>query len=68
MTDFFAYITTAFALIFVIEGLLYVVFPDKMQRMMMTALAMPKSTLRNFGITMVLIGFALVYLIDLFSR
>lgn len=67
MEDFGSYIITALALVFVIEGLLYAVFPDTMKRMMMTALTLPKKTLRNFGITMVLIGFALVYLIDLFS-
>lgn len=68
MESFGSYIMTALALVFVIEGMLYAVFPDKMQRMMMMALTMPQNALRNFGITMVLIGFAIVYLIHLLGN
>ncbi|MFN3701614.1 MAG: DUF2065 domain-containing protein [Alphaproteobacteria bacterium] len=62
MESFGLYIFTAIALIFVIEGLLYALFPDMMRKMMMSALSLPPATLRNFGIAMVIIGFALVSL------
>jgi uncharacterized protein YjeT (DUF2065 family) len=62
MESFGLYIFTAIALIFVIEGLLYALFPDMMRKMMISALSLPSATLRNFGIAMVVIGFALVSL------
>lgn len=63
MESFFDYILTAFALIFVIEGLLYAVFPDAMRRVLAAALTIPSSSLRRFGIAMVFCGFAMVALI-----
>ncbi len=59
MTDF----VTALALILVIEGALYALFPQGMQRMMRGALEMPPAVLRNGGIAAVLFGFAIVWLI-----
>ena len=64
MESFFDYILTAFALIFVIEGMLYAVFPDAMRRILATALTMPAVSLRRFGIAMVLFGFAIVALMQ----
>jgi len=54
---------TALALVLVIEGLLYAMFPSGMQRMMQAALDMPASTLRNGGIVAAVVGFAIVWLI-----
>ena len=67
MGDFTAYMVTAFALVFVIEGLLYALFPDAMKRVMMMALSMPNGTLRRYGATMVVFGFIFVYLIEFFA-
>lgn len=63
MTDFLLYIGTAFALIFVIEGLLYALFPDAIRRMMAMAISMPVQKLRLFGAVMAASGFSLVLLI-----
>jgi uncharacterized protein len=67
MENFGTTLLMAFALLFVIEGLLYAVFTDTMRRMMMQALSAPPEFLRNAGFIMVLIGFTLVYLIDFFG-
>lgn len=65
MDNFGMTIMMAFALLFVIEGLLYALFTDTMRRMMMQALSAPPELLRRAGFFMVLFGFTLVYLIDL---
>tara|TARA_B100000780_G_scaffold278317_1_gene251440 strand:- start:915 stop:1121 length:207 start_codon:yes stop_codon:yes gene_type:complete len=67
MDVFIDYLLTAFAMIFVIEGLLYAVFPDAMRRMLALALTLPSSTLRRFGIGMVACGFALVALLQMLA-
>lgn len=59
MTDF----VTALGLLFVIEGALYALFPEGMQRMMRMALEAPPSTLRNGGVVALIVGFAIVWLI-----
>ena len=64
MGSFGFIILTSFALVFVIEGLLWAVFPETMRKLMMLALSMPPENLRNYGIGMVLFGVTLVYLID----
>lgn len=67
MENFGLYILTSTALVFVIEGLLWAVFPGAMKRLITMALTMPPETLRRYGMGMVLLGFTLVYLIDLFA-
>lgn len=62
MENFIDYILTAFALIFVIEGMLYAVFPDAMKRGIAMLLSMPSSSVRRFGFGMVLCGFGMVAL------
>ncbi len=59
MADF----VTALGLILVIEGALYALFPEGMQRMMRAALETPASMLRNGGLTALLIGFAIVWFV-----
>jgi hypothetical protein len=54
---------TAVALVLVIEGLLYALFPEAMQRMMRVALEAPPTVLRNGGLTAAVFGFLLVWLI-----
>lgn len=67
MSDFALYIMTAFALVFVIEGLVYAFFPDAIKSMMAMALQLPKEQLRGFGIAMALFGFALIWLLGFLS-
>ncbi|MDV7341182.1 DUF2065 domain-containing protein [Terasakiella sp. A23] len=58
MTDFLVAIGLAIA----IEGILYALFPDGMKRMMMQILAMPSNSVRATGITIAMIGVAIVWL------
>ncbi|MGE5477573.1 MAG: DUF2065 domain-containing protein [Bacteroidales bacterium] len=54
---------TALCLALVIEGVAYALFPGAMQRMIAAVLAMPPSTLRMFGLTIVAAGVAGVWLV-----
>jgi uncharacterized protein YjeT (DUF2065 family) len=54
---------TAIALVLVIEGLLYAMFPEAMQRMMRSALEASPTLLRNGGLAAAVIGFGIVWLI-----
>ena len=60
--SFTGYLLTAFALIFVIEGLLWSLFPDKMKAMMALALITPNTNLRRIGFIMVALGFIMIIL------
>ena len=64
MESFSTYILTAFALVFVIEGLIYAIFPDAVRRMMALAIEMPSERLRTFGFFMAVMGFCLVWLLQ----
>ena len=59
MADF----ATALALVLVIEGLLYALFPEAMQRMMRIALEASPTVLRNGGLAAAILGFVVVWLI-----
>jgi uncharacterized protein YjeT (DUF2065 family) len=61
MESFGFYISTAFALMLVIEGLLYGLFPDMVRRMMALTLSLPPEKLRLFGLTMAGIGLLLIW-------
>lgn len=54
---------TGVALAFVVEGVLYALFPGVMQRAMLSALAMPQGALRGFGLGMMCLGVFAVWLI-----
>jgi uncharacterized protein YjeT (DUF2065 family) len=54
---------TALALVLVIEGSLYALFPDAMQRMMARALELPASTLRYGGLVAAIAGVGLVWML-----
>lgn len=60
---FAAYILTAFCLIFVIEGLMYALFPDMVRRMMAMAIMLPVQRLRVFGAVMAASGLCLIWII-----
>jgi hypothetical protein len=54
---------TALALVLVIEGALYALFPDGMKRMIAVALDIPDVTLRRAGLVLAVVGVALVWLL-----
>jgi len=51
------------ALVLVIEGALYALFPDAMKRMMLAAQSLPSSVIRSGGLVASVIGVFLVWLI-----
>ena len=53
----------ALALMMVIEGALYALFPEGMQRMMRMILTLPPSALRNTGLIFAGLGVFIVWLI-----
>ena len=59
MQDFLA----ALALVLVLEGALYTLFPDGMKRMMAQAVTLPSSMLRGAGLTAACVGVALLWLV-----
>ena len=59
MTDFLV----ALALILVIEGAVYALFPEGMKRLMMRVIDEPPATLRTIGLAAALVGVAVVWLL-----
>lgn len=53
----------AFALILVIEGTLYAVFPEAMKRMASRVEGIPASALRNVGLAAAVVGVGIVWLL-----
>ena len=56
-------VLTALALVLVIEGAAYALFPDGIKRMMAAMQEMPASTLRSFGLAAMIVGIIVVWLI-----
>jgi len=54
---------TALALVLVIEGVVYALFPDAMKRMMMRLTETPSGALRATGLASAVIGVFLVWLL-----
>ena len=54
---------TALALVLVIEGALYALFPDAMKRVVLSIADMPAAMLRNVGLVAATVGVAIVWLI-----
>ena len=54
---------TAFALVLVIEGVLYAAFPSAMRRALEAAMAAPETTLRAAGLLAAVVGVVAVWLI-----
>ncbi len=57
-------LVTALALILVIEGTLYALFPDGMKRLMVQVLGFPASNLRAAGLFAVAAGVGIVWLLQ----
>jgi uncharacterized protein YjeT (DUF2065 family) len=66
MGSFGAFILTALSLVFVIEGLIYALFPGAVRRMMAAALTLPPATLRKIGLCMAVTGACLAWLLSRF--
>lgn len=60
--EFWVVIGTAIGLLFLIEGLLYALFPGMMRYIMAEASHRPERTLRIVGMAALLIGAALLWL------
>jgi uncharacterized protein YjeT (DUF2065 family) len=54
---------TAIGLVLVLEGVLYALFPEGMQRMMAQALELSPALLRKGGLVAAVIGFLIVWLL-----
>ena len=55
---------TAIALIFVIEGLIYALIPDRIKQLMVLALATESRALRGFGLGMAIMGAGFLWLFE----
>jgi uncharacterized protein YjeT (DUF2065 family) len=66
MPPFTLTLLTAFFLVFVIEGLIYALFPDQVKKLMAMALSLPTQPLRMFGLLMAVIGVLAVYILKAF--
>jgi len=54
---------TALALVLVIEGLIYALFPDAMKRMMASIIPLPSSSIRSAGLFAAIVGLVLIWLL-----
>jgi len=59
--SFFSFILTASAMILVIEGLLYALFPDFMRKVIATALSLPTNELRKASFISAALGLLLIW-------
>ena len=57
------YLATAFAVVLVVEGLLYALFPSGMKRMMEQAMKLPSQSLRTAGLGAAVIGVFVLWLL-----
>ena len=57
-------LVTALALILVIDGTLYALFPDGMKRLMVQVLGLPASNLRAAGLIATAAGVGIVWLLQ----
>ncbi len=54
---------TALALVFILEGFMPFINPDGLRKMFMLAMQLDNNTLRFIGLTSMLIGLALLYIV-----
>ncbi|VAV99438.1 hypothetical protein MNBD_ALPHA08-300 [hydrothermal vent metagenome] len=55
-------LVAAIGLVFVIEGLLFAIAPDRLKSMLSVVEATPKETLRTLGVVAIAIGVFIVWL------
>jgi uncharacterized protein YjeT (DUF2065 family) len=56
------YFLCVIGMVMIVEGLPYFAFPENMKSWIQKLLVMPGGTLRKFGLVMMVIGLALVYM------
>lgn len=59
----FSDLFTALGLAFVLEGVVYALFPDAMRQMMAQVLALPSASVRWTGLVVAAVGVGIVWLI-----
>lgn len=67
MPPFTFLLLMAISMVFVIEGLLYALFPDALKRLMAMAMSLPAQQLRIFGLLMALTGVTFLYFIKILA-
>ncbi len=67
MPPFTFLLLMAISMVFVIEGLLYALFPDALKRLMAMAMSLPAQQLRIFGLLMALTGVTFLYFLKIFA-
>lgn len=55
------YFLCVLGMVFIIEGLPYFIFPEKIKIYLLKITTMPESTLRFFGISIMIAGLILLY-------
>ena len=55
-----SYFLSVLGLVFIVEGLPYFVFPEKMKEFLAKIDSMPTSKLRAFGISIIIVGFIIL--------
>lgn len=55
-----------FALILIVEGLIYAIFPDRMKALLNRMISVPESALRSGGLIAAVGGFALIWALKIF--
>jgi len=61
-------VLVALALVLIIEGAIYALFPDGMKKVMAAMQEIPASTLRSFGLAAAVTGVVIVWLIRIAGR
>ncbi len=56
-------LAAAIALVLVVEGALYALFPGGMKRMLAEVMRMPEPMIRNAGLIATVLGLAILYLL-----
>ncbi|PHZ84950.1 DUF2065 domain-containing protein [Paremcibacter congregatus] len=54
-------IILALGAVFLVEGILYTLFPEAMRRMMKQVIQMPENAIRYSGLAAAVIGFLVIY-------
>jgi uncharacterized protein YjeT (DUF2065 family) len=67
MPSFTLLLLMALSLVFVIEGLIYALFPDALKRFMAIATSLPAQQFRIFGLLMALTGVTFLYFLKIFA-
>ncbi len=60
-------ILTAIGLVLVLEGMIYAIFPEAMQRMMAQLMTMPPASLRSAGLVFAVTGCLIVWAVKSFQ-